>query len=88
MNIIVEDASLVEKAAGKCSLIFSAVEMEKQAILAVEIRIRKKQGFRRGLNTAPPQYRGCAGNDSGDKPPTTWILSPCREKLTAGTGDS
>jgi aspartate-semialdehyde dehydrogenase len=43
-NIIVEDASLVEKAAGKCSLIFSAVEMEKQAILAVESEYAK-QGF-------------------------------------------
>ena len=35
-NIIVEDASNVAKAAGKCSIIFSAVEMEKKAILAVE----------------------------------------------------
>jgi len=43
-NIIVEDASLVEKAAGKCSLIFYAVEMEKQAILAVESEYAK-QGF-------------------------------------------
>jgi aspartate-semialdehyde dehydrogenase len=43
-NIIIEDASLVEKAAGKCSLIFSAVEMEKQAILAVESEYAK-QGF-------------------------------------------
>jgi aspartate-semialdehyde dehydrogenase len=43
-NIIVEDASLVEKAVGKCSLIFSAVEMEKQAILAVESEYAK-QGF-------------------------------------------
>jgi aspartate-semialdehyde dehydrogenase len=43
-NIIVEDASLVEKVAGKCSLIFSAVEMEKQAILAVESEYAK-QGF-------------------------------------------
>ena len=43
-DIIVEDASLVEKAAGKCSLIFSAVEMEKQAILAVEAEYAR-QGF-------------------------------------------
>lgn len=35
-NIIVEDASIVSKATGKCSLVFSAVEMEKKAILAVE----------------------------------------------------
>ena len=41
---IVEDASLVEKAAGKCSLIFSAVEMDKQSILAVEAEYAK-QGF-------------------------------------------
>ena len=34
----------MEKAAGKCSLIFSAVEMEKQAILAVESEYAK-QGF-------------------------------------------
>lgn len=43
-NIVVEDAGLVEKAAGKCSLIFSAVEMDKQAILAVESEYAKK-GF-------------------------------------------
>jgi aspartate-semialdehyde dehydrogenase len=43
-DIIVEDASLVEKAAGKCSLIFSAVEMDKQSILAVEAEYAK-QGF-------------------------------------------
>ena len=43
-DIVVEDASLVEKAVGKCSLIFSAVEMEKQAILAVEAEYAK-QGF-------------------------------------------
>src|SRR4030042_1853129 len=35
-NIIVEDASSVSKAVGKCSLIFSAVEMDKKAILALE----------------------------------------------------
>lgn len=35
-NIVVEDASIVAKAIGKCRLIFSAVEMEKQAILALE----------------------------------------------------
>src|SRR4030067_567536 len=35
-NIIVEDASSVAKAVGKCSLIFSAVEMDKKAIIALE----------------------------------------------------
>ena len=35
-NIIVEDASDVSKAAGKCSLMFSAVEMDKKDILAIE----------------------------------------------------
>lgn len=35
-DIIVEDASDVSKAAGKCSLMFSAVEMDKKAILAIE----------------------------------------------------
>ena len=43
-DIIVEDASQVDKAAGKCSLIFSAVEMDKQSILAVESEYAK-QGF-------------------------------------------
>jgi aspartate-semialdehyde dehydrogenase len=35
-DIIVEDASNVSKAIGKCRLIFSAVEMDKKAILALE----------------------------------------------------
>jgi aspartate-semialdehyde dehydrogenase len=35
-DIIVEDASNVSKAAGKCRIVFSAVEMEKKAILALE----------------------------------------------------
>jgi aspartate-semialdehyde dehydrogenase len=35
-RITVEDASNVSRAIGKCSLIFSAVEMEKKAILALE----------------------------------------------------
>ena len=43
-NIVVEDASNVDKAIGKCSLVFSAVEMDKQAILAVEMEYAKK-GF-------------------------------------------
>ncbi|MHB8104395.1 MAG: aspartate-semialdehyde dehydrogenase [Dehalococcoidales bacterium] len=35
-NLVVEDASNVAKAVGKCNIIFSAVEMDKKAILAVE----------------------------------------------------
>ena len=43
-DIIVEDAGIVDKAVGKCSLIFSAVEMDKQSILAVESEYAR-QGF-------------------------------------------
>jgi len=43
-NIVVEDAANIGKASGKCSLIFSAVEMEKQQILATELEYAK-QGF-------------------------------------------
>jgi len=43
-DLIVEDASLVEKARGKCRLIFSAVEMDKQSILAIEAEYAR-QGF-------------------------------------------
>jgi len=35
-DIVVEDAGNVAKAAGKCSIIFSAVELDKKAILALE----------------------------------------------------
>jgi aspartate-semialdehyde dehydrogenase len=35
-DIVVEDASKVDKAAGKCRLIFSAVEMDKSSILSLE----------------------------------------------------
>lgn len=35
-DIVVEDASQVAKAYGKCQLVFSAVEMDKKAILALE----------------------------------------------------
>jgi aspartate-semialdehyde dehydrogenase len=35
-DIVVEDASLVDKAVGKCSLVFSAIEMDKKDILRVE----------------------------------------------------
>ena len=43
-SIVVEDASNVDKAVGKCNLVFSAVEMDKQAILAIEMEYAKK-GF-------------------------------------------
>jgi aspartate-semialdehyde dehydrogenase len=43
-DIVVEDASQVDKAIGKCNLMFSAVEMEKQAILNLEAEYAKK-GF-------------------------------------------
>jgi aspartate-semialdehyde dehydrogenase len=35
-DIVVEDASHVSKAVGKCRLVFSAVEMDKKAIMALE----------------------------------------------------
>jgi aspartate-semialdehyde dehydrogenase len=35
-NIVVEDASDLSKADGKCRIVFSAVEMDKKAILALE----------------------------------------------------
>src|SRR4030042_1170052 len=43
-DIVVEDAGIVSKAIGKCRLIFSAVEMEKQAIMALEAEYAS-QGF-------------------------------------------
>jgi aspartate-semialdehyde dehydrogenase len=43
-NIIVEDASKVDKAIGKCRLVFSAVEMDKKAIIALEEEYASK-GF-------------------------------------------
>jgi aspartate-semialdehyde dehydrogenase len=41
-DLIVEDASIVEKARGKCNLIFSAVEMDKKSILALETEYAAK----------------------------------------------
>ncbi|MBN1366718.1 MAG: aspartate-semialdehyde dehydrogenase [Dehalococcoidales bacterium] len=43
-DIIVEDAGNVDKAIGKCQLVFSAVEMDKKAILAIEAEYAAK-GF-------------------------------------------
>ncbi len=41
-DIVVEDASAVDKALGRCRLVFSAVEMDKAAILAIEAEYAKK----------------------------------------------
>src|SRR3972149_1998191 len=35
-DIVVEDAGKVDRAMGKCRLVFSAVEMDRKAILAIE----------------------------------------------------
>lgn len=43
-DILVEDASNVGKAVGKCNIIFSAVEMDKQAIISLEAEYASK-GF-------------------------------------------
>ena len=43
-DIIVEDASNFDRATGKCAIMFSAVEMDKQAIIAVEAEYAKR-GF-------------------------------------------
>ncbi len=43
-NIVVEDAGVVGRAIGKCNLIFSAVEMDKQAIASLEAEYAGK-GF-------------------------------------------
>ena len=43
-DIVVQDASRVENAIGKCALVFSAVEMDKQAIVALEGEYAR-QGF-------------------------------------------
>ena len=37
-EMVVEDASIVSGAVGKCHLVFSAVEMDKQSIMALEER--------------------------------------------------
>lgn len=54
-DIVVEDAAIVDKAVGKCRLIFSAVEMDKKAILAVEAEYAAK-GFAVVSNNSA--YRG------------------------------
>lgn len=43
-DIVVEDAGKVENAIGKCSLVFSAVDMDKLAIMALEAEYAR-QGF-------------------------------------------
>jgi aspartate-semialdehyde dehydrogenase len=54
-DIMVEDASQVDKAVGKCQLVFSAVEMDKHSILAVEAEYAAK-GFAVVSNNSA--YRG------------------------------
>jgi aspartate-semialdehyde dehydrogenase len=54
-RIMVEDASHVDKALGKCQLVFSAVEMDKQSILAVEAEYAAR-GFAVVSNNSA--YRG------------------------------
>jgi aspartate-semialdehyde dehydrogenase len=54
-NLIVEDASQVDQATGRCRPIFSAVEMEKAAILAIEAGYAGK-GF--GVVSNNSAYRG------------------------------
>ena len=54
-DIVVEDAGQVDRAIGKCNLIFSAVEMDKKAILAVEAEYAAK-GFAVVSNNSA--YRG------------------------------
>jgi aspartate-semialdehyde dehydrogenase len=43
-DIVVHDAGVVSNAVGKCSLIFSSIEMDKQAIIALEAEYAKN-GF-------------------------------------------
>ncbi|MBM3143341.1 MAG: aspartate-semialdehyde dehydrogenase [Chloroflexi bacterium] len=43
-DIVVEDANIVKKAIGECKLVFSAVEMDKQTIIALEAEYAS-QGF-------------------------------------------
>jgi aspartate-semialdehyde dehydrogenase len=51
-DIVVEDASNVAKAVGKCSLVFSAVDMDKKTILALEEEYAAK-GFAVVSNNSP-----------------------------------
>jgi aspartate-semialdehyde dehydrogenase len=43
-HVIIDDANIVERAVGKCKLVFSAVELEKQAVSALEAEYAR-QGF-------------------------------------------
>jgi aspartate-semialdehyde dehydrogenase len=54
-KIMVEDASQVDKALGKCQLVFSAVEMDKASILAVEAEYAAK-GFAVVSNNSAYRY--------------------------------
>lgn len=54
-EIVVEDASIVSRAAGKCRLVFSAVEMDKQSIMALEEEYAA-QGFGVVSNNSVHRY--------------------------------
>ncbi len=54
-DIIVEDASQIDNAVGKCQLVFSAIEMDKQSILAVEAGYAAK-GFAVVSNNSAYRY--------------------------------
>jgi aspartate-semialdehyde dehydrogenase len=54
-KIVVEDASQVDKALGKCQMVFSAVEMDKHSILAVEAEWAAK-GFGVVSNNSAYRY--------------------------------
>jgi aspartate-semialdehyde dehydrogenase len=54
-EIVVEDASIVSGAAGKCRLVFSAVEMDKQSIMALEEEYAA-QGFGVVSNNSAHRY--------------------------------
>jgi aspartate-semialdehyde dehydrogenase len=51
-DIVVEDAGKVERAVGRCRLVFSAVEMDKKAIMALEEEYAAK-GFAVVSNNSP-----------------------------------
>jgi aspartate-semialdehyde dehydrogenase len=54
-DIVVEDANNVRGVMGKCSLVFSAVEMDKQAIMALEAEYAS-QGFAVVSNNSAYRY--------------------------------
>ncbi len=67
-DVVVEDASNIEKAIGKCDLVFSAVEMDKQAITAMEAEYANK-GFAVVSNNSAPRA------ESATRRPLRWNSS-------------